>query len=365
MISDFQLALIGIVAMIIAVVIVYNRWQERKYRQQAERAFASSHADVLLEGGARARVEPQFGNWPAPDENDAHSHPHPSSEGHAYTGLPSLSTDSTTGIHSEIDCTVLVLAQALISADHYAPVVQATQALGKTVIWEGLTDGRWTLIDTSDDVPFRELRAGMQLADRQGPTDADTLATFLETIQHFAETVEAISQREGVESARQRALAVDALCADTDIEIAVNVTGRNGVTFIPARVRELAELNGMIRLGSDEYAQRDENGRTLFTLRNIDPAQPPGIAPQAGYLSGITFALDVPRILRPVAAFERMFDSVLVFADALQGEVVDDNRKPLTASGKKIIADAIAQIVSQMEAKGVAPGSAAALRLYR
>lgn len=363
MISDFQLALIGIVAVIIAVVIVYNRWQERKYRQQAERAFASSHPDILLEGGARTRVEPQFGNWPAADENDAE--PPPSSKGRTHSQPLLLSTDSTNGIHSEIDCTVVVLAQAPISADHYAPVVQTTQALGKTVLWEGMADGRWTLIDTSDDVPFRELRAGMQLASRQGPTDADTLATFLETIEHFAESVEAVSQREGVESARQRALAVDAFCADTDIEIAVNVMGRNGVTFAPARVRELAELNGMIRLGSDEYVRRDENSHTLFTLRNIDPAQPPGIAPQAGYLTGITFALDVPRVARPVAAFERMFDTVLVFADALQGEVVDDNRKPLTANGKKIIADTIAQIVSQMEAKGVAPGSAAALRLYR
>jgi hypothetical protein len=48
----------------------------------------------------------------------------------------------------------------------------------------------------------------------------------------------------------------------------------------------------------------------------------------------------------------------------LQGEVVDDNRRALTANGRKVIADTIVHISTEMEAKGIEPGSATALRLY-
>ena len=52
------------------------------------------------------------------------------------------------------------------------------------------------------------------------------------------------------------------------------------------------------------------------------------------------------------------------FADTLQGDVVDDNRKLLTANGRKVITDTIAGIADEMQSMGVAPGSSQALRLY-
>ena len=36
------------------MVIVYNRWQESKYKRRAERAFAADHPDVLIDGPAAA-----------------------------------------------------------------------------------------------------------------------------------------------------------------------------------------------------------------------------------------------------------------------------------------------------------------------
>ena len=59
-----------------------------------------------------------------------------------------------------------------------------------------------------------------------------------------------------------------------------------------------------------------------------------------------------------------MFQLALQFADALHGELVDDNQKPLTAKGRKHIGDTIASIAAGMEARGIVPGSTVALRLY-
>ncbi len=49
---------------------------------------------------------------------------------------------------------------------------------------------------------------------------------------------------------------------------------------------------------------------------------------------------------------------------ALGAEVVDDNRRPLTANGRKSIAATILGIEQTMDAREIVAGSAAALRLY-
>src|SRR3970040_436233 len=55
--TDLQLGLLIIGAVAVAGVLVYNRAQERATRRDAQRAFASRHADVLLDE-APARREP-------------------------------------------------------------------------------------------------------------------------------------------------------------------------------------------------------------------------------------------------------------------------------------------------------------------
>ncbi len=55
--TDLQLGLAVIGAVAVIGVLVYNRVQERSVRRQAERAFASRHADVLL-GAQQPRREP-------------------------------------------------------------------------------------------------------------------------------------------------------------------------------------------------------------------------------------------------------------------------------------------------------------------
>jgi hypothetical protein len=55
MISDFQLALGGAAAAIVVGVLVYNRWQETKYKRRAERAFGTDHPDVLIDGAGGNR----------------------------------------------------------------------------------------------------------------------------------------------------------------------------------------------------------------------------------------------------------------------------------------------------------------------
>jgi hypothetical protein len=260
----------------------------------------------------------------------------------------------------------LVLANEPLSVERIWPAIERTRGLGEPVHWEGLVAGVWHGIDgnTDDGAAFRELRAGLQLASRKGATSPSTIRAFDRLVADFAAATGAVSQREDVAAAERRALEVDRLCAETDIEIAINLIGRNGATFATAKVCGLAEALGFVALASGEFQKRDALGHVEYGLRNMNADEPSGIRQAGTYLTGLTFALDVPRTLSPVATFERMMGDVLRFADALGGEVVDDNRRPLTATGRKLIAKTIQEIEQTMDAREIVPGSAVALRLY-
>lgn len=364
MINEFQWAMIGVAATIVIAVIIYNRWQENKHRRRAERAFKGNHTDVLIDG-SKQRVEPHFEpSTPLPtDVRITVDDP---------IDLPPVETSPLPrpgGLHPEIDTIATILANSPIEADQYHQVAEYSTTLaaklGKPIHWEGRAASGWQPIEFDSEDPYRELRAGIQLADRSGAIGMDALQTFDHLITQFADSMAALTHREDLTITSQRATQLDAFCADTDIEIAVNLIGKNGTTFSTTKVRGLAEASGMTLLPSGEYALANELGQPLYTLRNIDSSGSPAIKQSAaGYLTGLTFALDVPRAPQPASVFERMFADVLKFADVLQGEIVDDNAKPLTANSRRLIADTISHIAKKMEEKGIAPGGPAALRLY-
>src|SRR2546425_12914749 len=52
--SELQVGLLGVGAVVVAAVFLYNKWQERRYRREAEAGFASQREDVLMRSGGGA-----------------------------------------------------------------------------------------------------------------------------------------------------------------------------------------------------------------------------------------------------------------------------------------------------------------------
>jgi FtsZ-interacting cell division protein ZipA len=387
MISDFQLVLIGIIAVIIVGVIVYNRWQESRYKKRAEQMFAPERSDALFDepaasaasaasgaSGTFERREPSFGKLDVAEQVALDDLTAPVA---APVGrLPAeemveprnlvrgAASELVPAINAEVDTIAMMLADTPVHADVYAPMIEQSHSLGGNILWEGLVGGLWQPIDPTLDAEYREIRAALQLANRAGAVEASVLAQFDDAMASFAASIGAVSQREDVNQAQRRAQMVDQFCAETDIEIAVNIAGKNGVTFAATKVRGVAEAQGLVALASGEYVLKDDYGRTLFSLRNGNTHEAPTLRGELPYFTQITFALDVPRTPQPGQIFERMFTLALQFADVLHGEVVDDNKKLLTASGRKVIAETIHGITGEMQQRGVTPGSSVALRLY-
>ena len=69
--SELQIGLLGLGALVVVGVLVFNKWQERAARRDGARHFGSGHEDVLLEP-KRGDVAPaEHAPLPAADSADA------------------------------------------------------------------------------------------------------------------------------------------------------------------------------------------------------------------------------------------------------------------------------------------------------
>ena len=346
--------------MVIVGVIAYNTVQERRARKRAESAFGEGAGDALFEPAAGERLEPTLGALPGNDGGDAvlaraEARPLGASEELAAAGGPEAE------ISTRIDTVAVILADDPVTSEQLEPLEHALEGHTAPVLVEGIVDEQWHPVATAPRRSWRELRVGLQLASRKGPVDEAEIDAFNRAIADFAAQVNAVSQREAPSAAAARARDLDRFCAETDIEIAVNVVGQFGATFSLARVKQLALDAGLAETGSDDLVSYGAGGVPEFVIRRLDD---PAAKPSAHHASALTFALDVPQVDNAPEVFDAMVELAARLAGTLGGQLVDDNRKPLSEAGLASIRRSLGEVVQAMDAHGIPAGSALARRLF-
>jgi len=415
--SDLQLSLILLGVIGVVGTYAFNRWQERRYRKQADKMFSGTRQDVLFDDppGTRARsapsrterIEPSLaadsvaeparsaaaqaqvssaysatndedGSAPvpaaaAPSRTDSATTRQAHTAAPLRASYPPRSIPQTPAvspaqpvraglINQDIDLVGVIRSAVPVSYQDVQSLQARAQTFGKTTQWEGLDDGHWQEIAVESR--YNELRVGLQLADRRGPLYAADISRFISLVKQFAAELGGTAQCEAESSAVGRASEMDAFCADVDVEIGVNLVAQGSVAFPATKVRALAEAAGLRLEAEGVFHCYDEHGVKLFTLRNSEPR--PFLLDQVRYITthGITLLLDVPRVAQGVQVFDQMLALARHVAATLGGEVVDDNRKPLTDAGADSIRRSLGLIYRQMDGFGIPAGSALALRLF-
>ncbi|MEW6690233.1 MAG: cell division protein ZipA C-terminal FtsZ-binding domain-containing protein [Pseudomonadota bacterium] len=326
--SELQIGLLAIGALVVAGVLAYNRVQERGARRAAEQAFRSAHADVLLEGAARERAVPQEALRPAP-----------------RAAVP----DETARPDERIDYVVsLALAQPVAIAaihEHWRPIERrhAPRAL-----LAGSEDGRsW--------------RAGLQLVSREGAVGEADLIEFRSAVESLAAgigaQVAAPEMRAAVDAARE----LDTFCAEADVQVVVHVTGG---PFAGTKIRAAAEASGLALEPTGRFALRDDRQRLLYTLAAHDGTPFTAETMREAAPQALTLALEVARAPDTRRSFDSMTRLAAQLAALLGGRMADDNGNVLDERGVAAIAQQLDAVRAKLEARGIAPGSAAALRVF-
>jgi hypothetical protein len=178
--TDLQLGLLVIGAAAVAGVLIYNRLQQRAVRREAQRAFGSQHADVLLDE-ATPRREPTIEILP-----EKRQRPEP-----------------------RVD---------------YVIELQGVAALAVRSEWATL-DHRFARRATLTDSDGGRLQAALQMVSRNGVISEADLLEFRSQVETIAAahgaSVSAPEMRQALEAAHE----LDRACADVDIQIALHVVG--------------------------------------------------------------------------------------------------------------------------------------------
>jgi len=360
-VSELQLYLLAGGVVFIAAVWAYNVWQEKKARRQAERAFGKPTGDALFEKSPPApaeRREPTIGQLPRRGIDETLP---PVRRTAPVEELEAPSAPAAE-ISSRIDTVAVILADDPVMSEQLEPLHRIADAHDTPVHVEGIVDEQWQPVESASHRSWRELRVGLQLSSRRGALAEEEIERFNQAIAEFADSVGAVSQREAPSAAASRASDLDRFAAAADIEVAVNVVGQYGATLAVPRVKALALEHGLSETASGDLVSFAPDGTTEFTLRRFDDAA--GKPPGTPHHTGLTFALDVPNAGDPAAVLADMVGVARSMAEKLGGELVDDNRRPLTDAGIATLTRTVETVVQDREAHGVPPGGALARRLF-
>ena len=374
--SDLQIGLATLGALVVAAVVAFNWWQERQFRQRGEETFSGRHDDVLLDQpgmpsspGMASALPPQHSRDEPRIEPGMEPRIEPRLDGASAAAAALFSPASTSGVadvpRPQIDYIVEIRAGEFIAVDKLVRMQQSLPGLSRRISFGGLNyhTKSWETL-ALDDARYTSVRVALQLVDRSGPVNDEHLRSFGEIVRSTAGDMAAIADLPEFAPALAQAVTLDAFCADVDVLVGINVIANTGQMFHGTKIRALAEAAGLHLQSSGVFHCHDEQGGTLYSLDNQE-SEPFLIDRIRNIITpGITFLLDVPRVANGLRVFDRMVAMSRGFADSLDGTLADDNRVMLNDSGLDRIRAQLRSIYGAMEQRGIEAGSPLALRLF-
>ncbi len=346
--SELQLALLGIGALVVIGVLAYNKLQEARLKRQSEEAFGARHDDVLLGGKTAA---------PRPRAAGERIEP-------TLSGIPGESAATEGEPDAGIDFIVTLEAQKTVGGDAIsAAIVDGPAGPGKPVSWEGYNQQTSGWEPMAAAGAYQRLRAAMQLADRNGAAGEQDFANFGVMVQAVATAIGAQCALAEHAAALARAQRLDALCADVDVQIGLNLAARGGA-FAGTKIRAFAEANGFSLERDGRFCCRDDAGLELYAVSNAEAPAFSAEGMKSISTRGLTLLFDVARAPGGLASFDRFARFARALAETLGAGIVDDNRRPLDDAALGKIRGQLQALYASMEQQGIPAGSPLALRLF-
>jgi len=370
--SDLQISLLAIGALVVVGVFLYNWLQERRFRRRLGEAFGEKPDDVLLEREAAVlpveeRLEPQLEMEARDASPAAMTHDATSARTTAVpVPQPARAALAESEFDPVLDCVAEIQADRAIPDTVISELMSKIAACGKPARAAGFNaeTGSWEALDRGAGARYTGLKLGLQLVNRSGPVNPAQMAMFSDAVNSAADKIHARVVMPDSHAALQTARDLDAFCATVDVAIGVNIVATEGRFFSATKIRALAEAAGFKLEPDGVFHFRDDQRRTLFTLDNHEPAPFLPELIKTLSTSGVTMLLDVPRVADGLDVLEGMVEIAHGLASSLGGRLVDDNRAELSEAGIARIGHQLSSIRGAMERHGIPAGSPRALRLF-
>lgn len=412
--SDLQLSLLALGAVIIAGVILFNWWQERRFIQDSIKRFDAPADDALMEDfhidtdriagldnvsvvvkateevvtipedatldelhgksidsiddlpralepeqaysePIPATVEPAIETEPEPVAAEAAEPPHLQQE---QGGLPGA-------VDPKIDLTAVLTLGQPTDSKVLAAALEALPKFDKPTQWALYAPASGWQFWTADSAgEYTRLASALQLADRSGPASQGTLLAFQEQLADLASRLGAELEWYGSETPIEYAVELDQFCIGVDVMVGFHILQGSNGSFAGTKLRGLAEAGGLTLREDGAFHYCNAQGATLFSLVSQDqrPFKPETL--RTVFYRGVSFQLDVPKVGNCLEAFNQMVLCAKQLELSLDGTLVDDNQRALGDAEIDKIRQQLSMIYSKMVSYGIQPGSPSALRLF-
>jgi hypothetical protein len=353
--SEFQASLLAIGALVVIGVLGYNKWQEHRARKAADKAFRSDFPDALIEAASEPR--PRAGASVEPAERiEPVIAPQPDRR-----TVEAASSGQITGSH--IDYAIDVDGEHPIDVASIREAWVAIESrFSKRTMIEGWIEGQWIPLPSGGHC--NKARTALQLVTRSGVVSEAELIEFRSEVETLSTRLGLSASAPEMRVALEEARRLDQACADADIQIAFHVVAPPGEHFSGTKLRAAAEAAGLMIDTEGRFALSDDHGRELFTLADRSGTRFTAAGMRDAVPQALTLSLDVPRTPETQRTFEAMARFAKSIASLLGGSVVDDNGQPLDERAVTTIGAQLAVVRTSLEAEGIVPGSALALRLF-
>jgi FtsZ-interacting cell division protein ZipA len=378
--SELQAALLAIGVGVVVAVYALGWWKQRQYGRKFGAAFKLSHDDALYQANTAQtdhKIEP-FVLYEGPVQ-DAVTHEivipaHNVSE--AVVIVADATPVTTAPVSTPGDpCAFLDIRSNFIfelrpeepcAAAALEGLWQRQFAFRKPLQVCGLTlnTGIWESVNSESQTLYSQFRAALQLVDRSGVISLAKLGEFRNLVLGIAQAIHAETVVPDVQEAHRVAQELDALCAEVDQMVGVNLLPAGTRMLNGAKIAEAAARQGMTLEPDGVFHLLNAHGHSLITLINQDAKPFQAHALTHFSTAGITLVLDVPRVENPTESFDLLVKTAHSLARELQVNLMDDHRVQLTDAGLARIRTQISSVEAKMCANKLVPGSEQALRLF-
>ena len=372
--TDLQISLMVIGGAIVVGVISYNKWQEYKAKKSVERAFSSSHDDVLMvpseEGAAPISVtefsaerrEPTLSSddrsYAAADTafEGAEPEERAQEELDAQVDMMQSVEEKELPVDYLIDCTIPLVLTTQLRGEKILPALQSLRHVGsKPVNFAGQhIDGGWEAI-THGGI-YKSLMAGVQLANRSNALNELEYSEFVMRLRQIADDFDADPDVPDMAEVMVTARSLHHFVTEYDAKLSVNVQS-NGAPWSVTTLLTALERQGFDVRPEGRLVMPDGDGGVLFSLStNVTLAEET--------TNRLTLLLDVPVVAPERDGFGAMIACARSLSSRLDGTVVDDSSQPLSDASLNEIGGQIEVFYADMEAADIPAGSNRALRLF-
>jgi hypothetical protein len=362
--TDLQISLTAIGGAILVGLVSYNKWQEYRTRKSVERAFGTSHEDVLMQPGASApeadgRQEPHFdADLAAADAAESSTFGEPAIGDDAAAAEQFIETAAPLDLSVDplVDCVIPLELTAPVRGDKVLALIQNLRHVGnKPVHFIGHNEqGGWEEI--ARGAVYNALQAGVQMANRQNALNEIEYSELVQGLRGIADELDADLDVPDMMGVMQAARELHQFVTECYAQLSVNVMSR-GAPWDVATLLGALKRQGFDLRPDGRLVMPDGDSGILFTLST-------NAKQGTETTSLLTLLLEVPCVPPSRDGFGTIVSCARMLAGRLDGVMVDDGNQPLSDDAVGEIADQVKDFYEHMDASEVPAGSNRALRLF-